>query len=227
MKQLLSIVAVFAILTFSTVGFAQEEQQSKQPSKAELLKQYAKGAAGVVDYAFDDEGRLIKVVVVGKATISTVLGPRGEIVAERKAAMDCDAQFVQWFKKNMTVTENEDQEAIQRTTGSGNDDEVNREYEAKDSDNYSRVIESKASQVLRGMTPIYSGINPEKKQYVVIKGFNRKIAKAVKELGRELDNDNDEVETPETTADSKPAGKTTKDSLKNEHHVSPKAEDFF
>ena len=162
MKQLLSIVAVFAILTFSTVGFAQEEQQSKQPSKAELLKQYAKGAAGVVDYAFDDEGRLIKVVVVGKATISTVLGPRGEIVAERKAAMDCDAQFVQWFKKNMTVTENEDQEAIQRTTGSGNDDEVNREYEAKDSDNYSRVIESKASQVLRGMTPIYSGINPER-----------------------------------------------------------------
>ena len=27
---------------------------------------------------------------------------------------------------NMTVTENEDQEAIQKTTGSGNDEEVNR-----------------------------------------------------------------------------------------------------
>lgn len=217
MKQLLSIAAIFAVLAFGAFAYAQNgQQQSGQPSKAELIKQYAKGAAGVKDYDFDEEGHLIKAVVVGKAVISSVAGPRGELIAERKAAIDCRAQFVQWCKEKMTVDESDEDELIEKKSAS----EDESESESKDSTYYSRKIETKASSMVQGMTEVYSGINAEKRQYVIIKVFNRKVAKGLRDLGKELNEDNDD--TIEKTNESKqPAEKSANGSLKDEEHVSP------
>ena len=224
MKQLLSIAAVFAVLAFGSFAFAQQEgqQQGGQPSKAELIKQYAKGAAGVKDYVFDEEGHLIKAVVVGKAVISSVAGPRGELIAERKAAIDCRAQFVQWCKEHVTVGENDGDELMQKKTASENESET----ESKDSEYYSRKVETKASSMVQGMTEIYSGINAEKRQYVIIKVFNRKVAKGLRDLGKELNEDNDES-LKKTSENDQPAGKSSNGTLKDEHHISPNVDKLW
>ena len=215
MKQLLSIAAFFAVLAFGSFAFAQEGQQGGQPSKAELIKQYAKGAAGVKDFDFDEEGHLIKAVVVGKAVISSVAGPRGELIAERKAAIDCRAQFVQWCKEKMTVDESDEDELIEKQNASENGTET----ESKDSTYYSRKVESKAASMVQGMTEIYSGINAEKRQYVIIKVFDRKLANRLRDLGQELNEDADS--SGKTNENIQPARKPANGSLKDEHHVSP------
>ncbi len=214
MKQLLSIAAFFAVLAFGSFAFAQDGM----PSKAERLMQYAKGNAGVKEPEFDDEGHLVKAVVVGKAVISSVAGPRGELIAERKAAIDCRAQFVQWCKEKMTVDENDGDELIEKQNSTENDTET----ESKGSSYYSRIVETKAASMVQGMTDVYSGINAEKRQYVIIKVFNRKVAKGLRELGKELNDDTDSDSNRNTNENNQqPARRPANDSLKDEHHVSP------
>ncbi len=234
MKQLLSIAAVFAVLAFGAVAFAQNNQQSSKPKS---IVDYAKMGTGVYNPKFDDNGELTSVIVVGTSRISTVFGAsKGKDIARRKASLVCDAEFAKWCKEELEVTESSDGEDIIVMKGSETDDDETLAEEGKSEEIMKQKISLYAKQTLRGMQVLYSELNADTKEYVIVKGLNMKKVAAVKKVAQTLNDDNiDEPEEAETAPrsydddDDAPASpaKNRKGTLKNESHVSPDADEFL
>ena len=234
MKQLLSIAAVFAVLAFGSFAFAQEEQQSKAAQKMKAYEAYAQGdSEGVVYKQFDkNSGKLTDVLVVGRAHASTVFGAsRGRIVAARKASMSCDANFVQWCKKNLKVREGGNYEEITEGKGVESDDENSLTEEGKNSDKYSREIVTYAEGIVRGMEIVYSKLDSEKKQYIVIKRWSKKGSDAAKTVAKDLSSDdNDDNSSLGSVNNGNTAEKSKgsrKGEFKDETYVAPEVDDLF
>lgn len=232
MKQLLSIAAVFTVLAFGAFAFAQDAPQNKTKS----FEDYAKMGNGVYNIKTNEKGEITSLIVVGTARVSTVLGAtKGKDLARRKASLVCDSEFAKWCKTNLEITETSEDEEIIVMKGSENDDDETLEEEGKSTEVMQRKISSYAKQTLRGMQVLYSQLDADSKEFVIVKGLNMKRVDEVKKVAQALNNDNvdepEEVKTaPKTTdedAPAEPEKKSRKGTLKSETHVSPDADEFL
>ncbi len=196
MKQLLSIVAVFTALTFGVLVFAQDNPQNNKMRKSQndqqiavednldedveeetdeeedddspkTLEDYSK-LYGVQNDKYDEDGNLVSVLVIAKASINTSLElALGKDLAHRKASLVCDALFAQWRQENLEVSATVDDESISATkdmkkTGS----KAQRETESKSNEIQTQKISIYAKQTLRSMKVLYSKYDAEKEEFV-------------------------------------------------------------
>lgn len=233
MKQLLSLAVVFTALAFGAFAVAQDATQNKTKS----IEDYAKMGNGVYNVKTNEDGEITSLIVVGTSRVSTVLGAtKGKDLARRKASLVCDSEFAKWCKTNLEVVETSEDEDIIVLKGSENDEDETLEEEGKSTEVMQRKISSYAKQTLRGMQVLYSDLNAETKEYVIVKGLNMKRVEAVKKVAQTLNNDDvdeaEEVKTdPKATeteaAPAKQEKNSRKGTLKSESHVAPGAEEFL
>ena len=124
-KTMLGMLAV-GFVSVGTLASANAAEKKKDASPAakedagstaeEMDAYYQQGPA--VHVKKDGKGRLEKVIVVGRARISTVLGAaKGKEMARKKAAQNAKAEFVKWLGEKVEVREKSENEATLFLTG--------------------------------------------------------------------------------------------------------------
>ena len=243
MKRVMVLFGTLLLLGTMT-AFAQEANETgskgaeakEAPAAKDPMAEFKKFAAmgdGVYRVKYDEDGQIKSCIVVGSSRVSTVLGAsKGKQTARRKADLACDAEFVKWCKAKLTVEESDSGEDIFVLSGSGKDDDSEKESmteEGKSTEAYTRKVTRYAEGILRGMEVLFVDTDAAGKTVTVVKGLNAKNIDAVKDLSKKLNSDDTPAaETGSTGAVEKgpeaPKGKTK---LKSESAVAPGAEEFL
>jgi hypothetical protein len=192
------------------------------PIEAIINKYVDSGVDGVVDVRTDKNGVVTRVVVVGAAPVSTVLGAAdGLLTARREARLRAAGKFRQFLKEKVSVEEKSETERIVKLESEkGNDLTESGKKISKFSDKYQTVSEGmvKGLQTLGYKTV---SLNPKEKVYVMVCGWDAVTSKAVGNLADELDKD---MDAKGGQAGGSP-GERRK--LDDQHGVTPAAGKFF
>ena len=229
MKQLLSFAAFFAVLAFGAFAYAQGSAS---------YEEIASNGPGVYRVKTDEEtGELQSLLVVGSAPVSTVLGAaRGKDLARRKALLVCDSEFAKWCSTNLEYTEDSEEGAIFSVKGSEDDEGDSLSEEGKSSEEQKRKISAFAKKAISGLQVVYTKMNADDKEFIVVKAFSMKSVKAVKEVNKALKSidEDDAVRVPPRNSanggannQATPGKSTHKGTLKNESHMAPGADEFL
>jgi hypothetical protein len=163
----------------------------KSPMDAIIDKYVESGIDGVVDVMQDKNGTINKVVIVGAAPISTVLGAAdGLLTARREARLRAAGKFRQFLKEKVSIEEKTETERVVKleTKETGGDLTESGKKISKNSEKYQTVSEGmvKGLQVLGYKTV---SLNEKEKIYVMICGWDAATSKAVTGLAKDLDSD--------------------------------------
>ena len=235
MKKFFTMLMLSGLVFGTPLVFGQDEDDKKPAKKStvaegdsveEQFNKIAKNGPGVYLIERDKKGRITSCIVVGQATISTVLGkPKGLELARKKAELDCSAQFVKWLKEEVKVYSLADSESVIITEGKeGADKELNET--GKSIDKLSEKMESTSKGLVRGLQNLHKGTDGVGKTYTIVKGFKADNANGVKKLSKDLASDE-----PEDKSEIKPSldkkKKIANDEIETGSVTAPGAEDFL
>ncbi len=243
------LVALTVLAIGPSLAFADDKDKTptevKKPSaeeksEAELIKErFAEIAQQPPGVPLDSikknkKGRIVSCLVVAKSRISTVLGKaKGIETARDRANLQASAEFVKWLKQDVRVTEGMDDETIILMTGTeGSDGETNSES-GKAIEKTSKKMEAVSQGLVRGLVAVYSEIDAESQEYIVIKGWKADTAEAVKKVAKDLKSDEPKDEKakpskskPADEPESKPTKKSDKE-IQSSRTISEGASDFL
>jgi len=216
------------------------ENVAEEKSEAELIKErftkIAQQPPGVLLESIkkDKNGHIVSCLVVAKSRISTVLGKaKGVEIARDRANLQASAEFVKWLKQDVRVIEGTDDETIILMTGTeGSDGETNNES-GKAIEKTSTKMEAVSQGIVRGLVAVYSEIDAENQEYIVIKGWKADTAEVVKKIANDHKSDLPNKKNPKSREkkpaaeeEASPEGKTNKE-IKSSRTVSEGASDFL
>ena len=195
------------------------------PSIDKIISDYAdSGIDGVVDIVKNKQGEITKMVVVGAAKITTVLGAAdGLQTARNEARLRAVGKFRQFLEEKVSVTETSESERTIKLEGDGNDLSESGKKISKNTEKYKTFSEG----MVRGMQMLgYKTVklNEKEKMYVVVLGWSKDLAAKTRALANELD----KPRTPGT----QPAAVSAADAderrkLQDHSGVLPAAKGFF
>jgi len=167
------------------------------PTIDKIISDYAdSGVDGVVDLVKNKNGEITKMVVVGAARITTVLGAAdGLQTARNEARLRAVGKFRQFLEEKVTVTETSETERTIKLEGDGTDLSESGKKVSKNTEKYKTFSEG----MVRGMQLLgYKTVklNEKEKMYVVVMGWSKDLAAKTRALANELD----KPRTPGTTA---------------------------
>lgn len=152
MKIKHSLQLFFCIVTSTfTCALAQE-------SPEEAVKRMAQMGAGVHDIKKDETGALQSLKVVGQERISKVLGPaKGMMLAQKRASLKANAEFVEWMEKNVTSVATTDDQTILTLSGDGE----NVSEQGKSDEKTTEQITQVAQGLVKGLKLVGKDQDPE------------------------------------------------------------------
>jgi hypothetical protein len=158
------------------------------PTLDKIISDYAdSGVDGVVDIVKNKQGEITKMVVVGAARISTVLGAAdGLQTARNEARLRAVGKFRQFLEEKVSVTETSETERTIKLEGDGTDLSESGKKIAKNTEKYKTFSEG----MVRGMQMLgYKtvSLNEKEKMYVVVMGWSKDLAAKTRALANELD----------------------------------------
>jgi hypothetical protein len=180
------------------------------------------GVDGVVDTTTDKNGAITKVVVVGAAPISTVLGAAdGLLTARKEARLRAAGKFRQFLQEKVSIEEGtETERVVKLESKAGSDLTESGKKISKNTEKYKTVSEGmvRGLQVLGYKTV---SLNKKEKVYVMVCGWDSATSKAASGLAKELDAD-----------DGTPSGGTSESNeerrkLHDDQKVTPAGKKFF
>jgi hypothetical protein len=150
MKKAIACAVTMALAALSSGSYGQQAAP-ETADRGTIVRQLAELGPGVHKVQKDEAGRMKSCVIVGQARISTVLGnAKGLELAQKRAKLDANAQFVKWMKSSIRAVESMANETIVYLEGS--DKALSESGKATEvtKDN----VEIAAQGVVRGMTMI-------------------------------------------------------------------------
>ncbi len=158
------------------------------PTLDKIIADYAdSGVDGVVDIIKNKQGEISKMVVVGAARISTVLGAAdGLQTARNEARLRAVGKFRQFLEEKVSVTETSETERTIKLEGDGSDLSESGKKISKNTEKYKTFSEG----MVRGMQLLgYKtvSLNEKEKMYVVVMGWSKDLANKTRALANELD----------------------------------------
>jgi hypothetical protein len=228
MKMFLFVPATIVALSLALGMATASADEPKAGSVEEQMDNLVKQGPGVCNIKKDSKGRVQSLIVVGQATIHTVLGAaKGKEMARKKAEQSAKAAFVNWVGSAVMVCENANNEATLFIQGEeGNDknamSEAGKAVE-KTSDSYKSV----SAGLVRGLQLLHSDINAEDKEYTVVYGWSLANAKAAQHVGTH-DPGIDEKPSASESSEKKPSGSDTSGKkIGSQKATSPDAGEFL
>jgi hypothetical protein len=195
------------------------------PSIEKIVNDYAEsGIDGVVDMVKNKQGEITKMVVVGAARITTILGAAdGLQTARNEARLRAVGKFRQFLEEKVSVTETSETERTIKLQGDGTDLAESGKKISKNTEKYKTFSEG----MVRGMQMLgYKTVklNEKEKMYVVVMGWSKELANKTRALANELDKPR--------TAGAKPAAVSAADAeerrkLEDRSGTLSGAKDFF
>ncbi len=180
------------------------------------------GVDGVVDVRTGKDGRITKVVILGAARISTVLGAAdGLQTARNEARLRAAGKFRQFVQEKVSMVETAKSERIVTLEGKENSLTETGKKISKNTEEYKTSSEGmvRALQVL-GYRMV--SLNKKEKMYVMVVGWDHKTSDLAKKLAGGLDRDG----AGDDAKDGKDsAGEKRK--LKDQNGVTPAAKRFL
>ena len=154
----------------------------------DIIAQYAdSGVDGVVDIVKNPDGEITKMVVVGAARISTVLGAAdGLQTARNEARLRAVGKFRQFLEEKVSVTETTETERTLTLEGDGADLAESGKKISKNTEKYKSFSEG----IVRGMQLLgYKTVklNEKERMYVVVMGWSKDLAAKTRALANDLD----------------------------------------
>jgi hypothetical protein len=207
----------------SSAAEAQPAATPKSPLDEIIDKYVESGIDGVVDVTTDKNGVITKVVVVGTAPISTVLGAAdGLLTARKEARLRAAGKFRQFLKEKVSIEEKTETERVVKLESKGGGDLAESGQKiSKNTEKYSTVSEGmvRGLQVLGYKTV---SLNKSEKVYVMVCGWDADTSKAVTGLEKQLDSD-------EASGGAAAGSGSAEDrrQLPDQSKVSPGASKFF
>jgi hypothetical protein len=215
----------------AAAGSTNEQATAESPAdkpKTELdriIDKYADtGVDGVVDVMTDKSGAINKVVIVGVAPISTVLGAAdGLLTARREARLRAAGKFRQFLKEKVSIEEKtETERVVKLESKQGSDLTESGQKVSKNSEKYQTISEG----MVRGLQTLgykVVSLNKKEKVYVMVCGWDTATSNATKGLAKDLDSD--EVGGGKGSGDA--GSPAERRELKDEQKTTPGAEKFF
>jgi len=195
------------------------------PSIDKIVSDYAdSGVDGVVDLVKNPQGEITKIVVVGAAKITTVLGAAdGLQTARNEARLRAVGKFRQFLEEKVSVTETTETERTIKLQGDGADLAESGKKISKNTEKYKTFSEG----MVRGMQLLgYKTVklNEKERMYVVVLGWSKDLAAKTRSLADDLDRPR--------TAGTKPGAVAGADAderrkLEDKGGVLPAAKGFF
>jgi|688.fasta_scaffold141317_2 hypothetical protein len=154
----------------------------------DIIAQYAdSGVDGVVDIVKNPDGEITKMVVVGAARISTVLGAAdGLQTARNEARLRAVGKFRQFLEEKVTVTETSETERTIKLEGDGANLTESGKKISKNTEKYKTFSEG----MVRGMQTLgfkTVSLNQKERMHVVVMGWSKELANQTRALANELD----------------------------------------
>jgi hypothetical protein len=235
MKKILFVPATVVVLTFALAAVTASAADKKEVAKPkaasveEQMDSLVKQGPGVHNIKKDSKGRVQSLIVVGQARISTVFGAaEGKLRARKKAEQSAKAALVQWFKDNVEVYENNENQGtvfMQGEEGGDKDarNEAGKKVE-KDSDSY----KSAAAGIVRGLQLLHADMNGEEKTCTLVYGWSLANSKAAKDAATNDPGIDDKPPAAAEPGEKKPSrsDKSGK-KIRSEKATSKEAEDFL
>lgn len=129
-----------------------------QESPEEAVKRMAQMGAGVHDVKKDETGSLKSLKVVGQERISKALGPaKGIMIAQKRASLKANAEFVEWMEKNVTSVATTDDQTIITVSGDGENVSEQAKSDEKDTEQMTKV----AQGLVKGLKLVGKDQDPE------------------------------------------------------------------
>jgi hypothetical protein len=158
------------------------------PTLDKIISDYAEsGSDGVVDIVKDKNGAITKMVVVGAARISTVLGAAdGLQTARNESRLRAVGKFRQFLEEKVSVTETTETERTLTLEGDGTDLAESGKKISKNTEQYKTFSEG----MVRGMQVLgfkTVSLNDKEKMYVTVMGWSKDLANKTRALANELD----------------------------------------
>ncbi len=160
--------------------FAEETSSAGQKAKAgpeERIERYVNGyLSGIQDVKKNSSGRIVSLVSIGRAPVSSTLArARAKSQAFKRADAFARAEFMKWLKTSVTYTliDHHDVAIAEKGKSSGNSGTSAETSEAGEFTQES--LEIVASGFVKGMVQIGAGINDDN-EAVVILGWNADTA---------------------------------------------------
>jgi|GEM_PF-1688028 len=151
------------------------EKKALLPEDEEALAEMLRTPAGVFDPEYNDDGILLRLKIKGEAAVPRTLGAaRAEIQARQSAERNARAAFVRFLREEVSIQENEREEIIIV--------EKNGEEQSGFNQVSTRVFESRANGLLRGLIVLEAGFSGEgaARRAVVVYGWSQKLADAAR-----------------------------------------------
>ena len=172
-----------AILTaWMSSAVADDKPATKDDSKSRVAEYLASATTGV-RYSEDKDiadGRILRVYVVGTATINTVLGvEEGIEIAKEKAEESAKAEFVKWLGSKVDLRKKSSGEVILSKEG----EEGAVRESGKMVERRSKDYEETASALVRGLKLVGAEQKGKEKKYVVMYRWEAKTADAIGRIG--------------------------------------------
>jgi hypothetical protein len=213
----------------SVAAASPDPRPTSEPATAkspidQIIDKYAdSGVDGVVDVQTDKNGVINRVVIVGAAPITTVLGAAdGLLTARREARLRAAGKFRQFLKEKVSIEEkSETERVVKLESKQGSDLTESGQKISKNTEKYSTVSEGmvRGLQILGFKTV---SLNSKEKIYVMVCGWDSATSNAVKGLDKELESDE-----PKGGADGQPGTPGERRELKDQSKTAPGAEGFF
>ena len=173
-----------------------------QESPEEAVSRMAQMGAGVHDVKKDETGALQSLKVVGQERISKALGPaKGMMLAQKRASLKANAEFVEWMEKNVTSVTTTDDQTILTVSGDGENVTEQGKSEEKTSEKITQV----AQGLVKGLKLVGKDQDPETGLLTLVYSWSVSGAALANEAKQA---NNRPAESP-TTKDQGKGGKTS------------------
>jgi hypothetical protein len=213
---------VFLVGTQSVL--AQDIDDSDKDKEVSVKDRYKALPLGVSVVQKDKKGKIISLVVSGRARVTTVLGvEQGIELAEVKADLDCDARFIAWMNKSNVRISVEGNREFLVVTEEGEDS-------GKSADKTTVEQKREAQGIVRGLQVLYSETDGDTKFHTTVKGLNFATQKAIQEAEDIISGEESEKNSKSSAKKGKKTNTTKKDSSKkipSSSSLAPDAEDFL
>ena len=209
---LLSLLASNALYSQENEGKEKPDTAKKILSSEERLAKLVKLGAGVHEIKKDQNGEIVRCIIVGQSRISTSLGnAKGLEMAKDKAELDCSAKFVKWLKEEVVVYQSTDDETIILLEGTESDNEAENvlRESGKAVEKNSKKMESTAKGFVRGLTMLHK--HSDDRTYTIVNGWSKANSDAVKQIGKDELSDIRKSEKKKSKGDLKEESATSDD----------------
>jgi hypothetical protein len=182
LKRLFTALACAALLV-SSVQPVNAQDNAKRDDPEKVLGKIIELGPGVHQVKTDEKGRLLSCVVVGRATIHTVLGvEQGQEVARTQAQLAAKAEFTKWLQSTVTVREGAEHEATLSIEGSKEGDQKSLRESGKEVVKTTRRYELVAEGLVRGLQFLGVDVSEKHGTYTVVYGFTSTAAEATQKV---------------------------------------------